>query len=306
METTLGRNQMAGKVCLVTGATSGIGKVTATALASQGAEVVITGRNREKTEATVRQIKSQTSNEAVHCLLAEFSDLEQVRQLASIYNERFSRLDVLVNNAGSFFNTRRETQYGVEKTFLVNHLAPFLLTNLLLEKIVGSAPARIINVSSDAHQYGTMDFDDLCFKRGFVGMKAYARSKLANILFTYEIVRRLGESSITVNALHPGHVATDIWRTNFSFVGPTLKRVMGLFALSPEEGADNTIYLANSQDTAGVTGKYFVKREAAQSSSLSYDEELAKRLWEISENLTSFTPTNFDAHHQQTSIQSGA
>jgi retinol dehydrogenase-12 len=306
MKTTLSRNQMAGKVCLVTGATSGIGNVTATALASQGAEVVISGRNREKTEATIQQIMSETGSETVHYLLADFSDLEQVRELASIYNERFSRLDVLVNNAGSFFNTRRETQYGVEKTFLVNHLAPFLLTNLLLDTIKSSSPARIINVSSDAHQYGTMDLDDLCFKRGFVGMKAYARSKLANILFTYESVRRLGESSIIVNALHPGHVATDIWRTNFSIVGPALKRVMGLFALTPEEGADNSIYLATSQDVAGVTGKYFVKREPAQSSSLSYDEELAKRLWEVSEDLTSIAQTGSGARHQTISIQSGA
>ncbi|MGB3700028.1 MAG: SDR family NAD(P)-dependent oxidoreductase, partial [Anaerolineales bacterium] len=213
---------MKGKVCLITGATSGIGKVTAAALAAQGAEVIITGRNRQKTETTVRQIKTETGNEAIQYLLADFSDLEQVRDLASTFNERSSRLDVLVNNAGSFFNTRQGTPYGVEMTFLVNHLAPFLLTNLLLETIRDCAPARIINVSSDAHKYGTMNFDDLGFKRGYAGMKAYARSKLANVLFTYEAVRRLGESGVTINALHPGHVATDIWRTNFSFIGPAL------------------------------------------------------------------------------------
>jgi NAD(P)-dependent dehydrogenase (short-subunit alcohol dehydrogenase family) len=306
METTISGNHMAGKVYLVTGATSGIGKVTATVLASQGAEVVIIGRNQEKSEATIHQIISETGNETVHYLLADFSDLEQVRQLVMDYKARFSRLDVLVNNAGSFFNTRRETQYGVEKTFLVNHLAPFLLTNLLLETIQGSPYARIINVSSDAHQYGSMDFDDLGFKRGYVGMKAYARSKLANILFTYETVKRLGESGVTVNALHPGHVATDIWRTNFSFVGPALKRIMGLFALTPEEGADNTIYLASSPNVAGVTGKYFVKREPFQSSLISYDEEIAKKLWEISEDLTAIAQTGSGAHHQTISIQSGA
>ena len=286
METTISRNHMVGKVCLVTGATSGIGKVTATALAAQGAEVIITGRDREKSEVTTRQIKAQTGNEAIQYLLADFSDLEQVRKLALTYKERFSRLDVLVNNAGSFFNTRRDTQYGVEMTFLVNHLAPFLLTNLLFETIQDSTPARIINVSSDAHQYGSLDFDDLGFQRGYVGMKAYARSKLANILFTYETVRRLGESSVTVNALHPGHVATDIWKTNFSFVGPALKRIMGLFALSPEEGADNTIYNASSPEVAGVTGKYFVKREPVQSSVVSYDEGIARKLWEASEELS--------------------
>ncbi len=302
----LHQNSLKGKVCLITGATSGIGKVTATALAAQGAEVVITGRNREKTEVTTRQIKSQTGNETIHYLLADHSDLGQVRALASNFNEHFSRLDILINNAGSFFNTRRETQYGVEMTFLVNHLAPFLLTNLLLETIQGSAPSRIINVSSDAHSYGNMDFDDLCFRRGYVGMKAYARSKLANILFTYELVRRFPESGTTFNALHPGHVATDIWRTNFSFIGPALKKVMGLVALSPEEGADNTIYLASSPDVAGETGNYFVKREPAQSSPLSYDEDNAKRLWEISEDLTSIAQTGSGAHHQTISIQSGA
>lgn len=295
-----------GKVCLVTGATSGIGKVTASVLASRCAEVIVTGRSLEKIENTVQKIKSETGNGAVHGLLADFSDLDQVRDLAGNFKALFSRLDVLVNNAGSFFNTRRETQYGVEKTFLVNHLAPFLLTNLLLDTIQASGEARIVNVSSDAHRYGSINFDNLGFKKGYVGMKAYARSKLANILFTYEAVRRLGESSITVNALHPGHVATDIWRTEFSFVGPALKRVMGLFALSPEEGADNTIYLASSPDVEGVTGKYFVKREAAESSPLTYDEDLAKRLWEISEELTSITSNNIGFHQHPITLHTGA
>ena len=297
---------LTGRVCMVTGATSGIGKYTATALASQGAELVITGRNPGKIEATVQQIKAETGNDTVHHLLADFSDLDQVRELAAQFKERFPRLDVLVNNAGSFFNTRRETQYGVEKTFLVNHLAPFLLSNLLIDTMQASSPARIVNVSSDAHQYGTMDLKDLGFKRGYVGMKAYARSKLANILFTYEAVRRLGESSISVNALHPGHVATDIWKTNFSIVGPALKWVMGLFALSPEEGAANSIFLASSPDVAELSGKYFVKREPAQSSPLSYDEDLAKKLWEISEELTSIRSNNFGFLQHSTTIHTGA
>ena len=301
----LHERSMKGKVCLITGATSGIGKVTAAALAAQGAEVIITGRNRQKTEATVKQIKTETGNEAIQYLLADFSDLEQVRDLASTFNERSSRLDVLVNNAGSFFNTRQGTPYGVEMTFLVNHLAPFLLTNLLLETIRDCAPARIINVSSDAHKYGTMNFDDLGFKRGYAGMKAYARSKLANVLFTYEAVRRLGESGVTINALHPGHVATDIWRTNFSFIGPALKRIMGLFALTPEQGADNSIYLASSPEVEGVTSKYFVEREPIQSAPLSYDEEIAKKLWEISENLTSIPQSDTGVQQHQISIQTG-
>ena len=295
-----------GKVCLVTGATSGIGKVTASVLASRCAEVIVTGRSLEKIENTVQEIKSETGNLAVHGLLADFSDLDQVRDLAGNFKALFSRLDVLVNNAGSFFNTRRETQYGVEKTFLVNHLAPFLLTNLLLDTIQASGEARIVNVSSDAHRYGSINFDDLGFKKGYVGMKAYARSKLANILFSYELVRRLGESRVQVNALHPGHVATDIWRNDFSFIGPALKKVMGRCALTPEEGADNTIYLASSPDVVGVTGKYFVKREAAESSPLSYDEELAKRLWEISEELTSITSNSIGIHQHPTTLHTGA
>jgi NAD(P)-dependent dehydrogenase (short-subunit alcohol dehydrogenase family) len=285
MKSIFNSTSVAGKICLVTGATSGIGKVTATALAAQGAEVIIAGRNQQKAEETISRITSETANEAVQYLLADFSDLQQVRKMARAFKERYSRLDVLVNNAGSFFNTRRETPYGVEMTFLVNHLAPFLLTNLLLDMLQGSTPARIVTVSSDAHRYGTLDFDDLRFQRGYFGMRAYARSKLANVLFTYELTRRLDGRQVTVNALHPGHIATDMWRTNFSFIGPALKWVMGFFALTPEQGADNTIYLASSPDMEGITGKYFVKREVAQSSPLSYDEGVAQRLWEVSKNL---------------------
>lgn len=282
---------MAGKVCLVTGATSGIGKVTATALAAQGAEVIIAGRNQKKVDETRDWIESETGNETVQALLADFSDLDQVRELAGALKERTSRLDVLVNNAGAFFNTRRETPYGVEMTFLVNQLAPFLLTNLLLETLQNGAPTRIVNVSSDGHRQGTMDFDDLGFKRGYLGMKAYARSKLANILFTYELARRLDGSQVTANALHPGHVATDMWKTSFPLIGPALKWVMGFFALSSEQGADTSIHLASSPEVEGITGKYFAKREAVESSPLSYDKEVAQRLWQVSEDLTGYKRT---------------
>ena len=277
---------MADKVCLVTGATSGIGKVTACALAALGAEVFIAGRNQRKAEETVSWIRAETGNSAVRHLLAEYADLDQVRELARAFKEQTSRLDVLVNNAGGFFNSRRETPYGVEMTFLVNHLAPFLLTNLLLETLQNSAPARIVNVSSNGHRQGTMDFDDLGFERGYFGMNAYGRSKLANVLFSYELARRLDGSQVTANALHPGHVATDMWKTSFPIVGPALRWVMGFFALTPEEGAENTVYLASSPEVKGITGKYYVKREPAQSSPLSYDEGVAQRLWEVSERLT--------------------
>jgi NAD(P)-dependent dehydrogenase (short-subunit alcohol dehydrogenase family) len=277
---------MAGKVCLVTGGTSGIGRVTATALAQHGADLIITGRHPRRAEEAVSAIRSETGNLAVRYLLADFSDLAQVRELARACKENYSRLDVLVNNAGTFSNTRRETAYGVERTFLVNHLAPFLLTDLLLEVLLASAPARIVNVSSDGHRQGTIDFDDLGFKRGYFGMKAYARSKLANVMFTYELARRLDATQITANTLHPGHVATDMWKTPFPVIGPALKWVMGRLALSPEEGAGNTIYLASSPEVAGITGKYFVKREPAPSSPLSYDEPVARRLWETCAKLT--------------------
>ena len=280
------KQSMRGKVCMVTGATSGIGQVTAAALAMQGAHVIVVGRNRAKAQQVVGEIRRQSGNDAVWYLLADFSDLQQVRELAAAFSAQYSQLDVLVNNAGTYFNTRHPAPGGVEMTFHVNHLAHFLLTNLLLETLTASAPARIVNVTSRAHEYDNMDFDDLGFERSYFGMKAYARSKLANLLFTYELARRLAGSGVTVNAVHPGGVATDIWRTNFPVLGPAIKWVMSLFALTPEEGADTLIYLASSPDVEGVTGKYFVEREAIASSPLSYDEQVAARLWEVSEQLT--------------------
>ena len=274
-----------GKVCLVTGATSGIGRVTAEALAAQGATLVLAGRNPEKLQETVAQIQAETGNDRVYSLLADFSDRAQVAEMAADFHRRFARLDVLVNNAGTYFN-RRHLKDGVELTFLVNHLAPFLLTNLLLDMLQDSAPARIVTVSSEAHKFDQMNFDDLSFQRGYFGMRAYARSKLANILFTYELARRLQGTGVTANALHPGQVTTNIWRTNFGIFGPLLKWFIGLSGLTPEEGADTVIYLASSPEVDGVSGKYFVKRQATASSALSYDEQVARRLWEVSLALT--------------------
>lgn len=279
-------SDMNGKVCMVTGATSGIGEVTANALAARGAQVIVVGRNQHKAEDTVQQIQSETGSDSVHYLLADFADLQQIQDLVSSFKNQYSRLDVLINNAGAYFNTRRQTGYGVEMTFLVNHLAPFLLTNQLLDFLKMSPSARIINVSSDAHRYGSLDFNNLEFKRGYFGMKAYARSKLANILFTYELARRLDGGTVTVNALHPGHIATDIYRTNFSVIGPMLKRIMGFFALTPQEGAQTSIYLASSPEVEGMTDRYFVEMEAVQSSPMSYDHNLAHQLWLVSERFT--------------------
>lgn len=273
------------KICLVTGGTAGIGKVTATELASKGAQVVIAGRNSAKTEEVVKEIKSASGNAQVDYLLGDFTDLDQVRELAKTFQARWDRLDVLVNNAGAFINRRQDTVYGVEKTFLVNYLAPFLLTNLLLLTIRASAPARIVNVTSEAEKFGQIDFNDLRFTHGYFGMKAYSRSKLAILVFSYELARRTAGSGVTVNAVHPGHIATDIWKTNFSVFGPLLKWVMSLFALTPEEGADTLIYLASSPDVVDISGKFFVGRQAVASSPQSYDKSLAKQLWEVSENL---------------------
>ena len=276
-----------GKTCLVTGATSGIGLVTAGALAGMGARVVLAGRRPARIEDALQQIRVQHPGAEVHALLADFADLAQVERLAADFKARFERLDLLVNNAGAYYNQRHTTPYGeMERTLVVNHLAPFLLTQRLLDLLRASAPARIINVTSGAHIYDSMNFDDLGFRRGYVGMKAYARSKLANLLFTYELAHRLEGSGVTANAVHPGQVATDIWRTNFFLIGPLLKGLIRLTGLTPEQGADTLIYLAASPEVEGVSGKYFVRRKAVRSSPLSYDEDVARRLWQVSEDLT--------------------
>jgi NAD(P)-dependent dehydrogenase (short-subunit alcohol dehydrogenase family) len=277
------------RICLITGATAGIGKAAATALAAQGIEVVLAGRNPAKLENTVREVRQQTGNDSVHDLLADFADLGQVRGLADRFQEQFPRLDILINNAGAYFNRRQKTKYGVEKTFLVNHLAPFLLTNLLLDSLSRSISARIINVASDAHEHAQLDLSDLNFERFYFGFWAYGRSKLANILFTYELAHKLAGKNITANALHPGHVGTDIFKTDFSILGGPLKWFMERISLTPEQGADNTVYLTSSPDVEGVTGKYFVKRQAVPSSRLSYDKDLARQLWYVSERITGLT-----------------
>jgi NAD(P)-dependent dehydrogenase (short-subunit alcohol dehydrogenase family) len=270
-----------GKVCLVTGATSGVGLVTARELAQQGAHVVLVGRNREKCAAAVKQIQVQTGSHKVEALLADLSSQQQVRDLARQFRERHKRLDVLVNNAGGIWMTRQETVDGLEMTFAVNHLAYFHLTLLLLDLLKTSAPARIVNVASRAHTGAALDFDDLLSKRHYRGWQAYARSKLANLLFTYELARRIAGTGVTANALHPGFVATGFgagtgWR------GLLLRLGARLYAISPEQGARTVVYLAASPEVAGVNGKYFFKQQAVPSSPASYDEAAAKRLWQVS------------------------
>jgi NAD(P)-dependent dehydrogenase (short-subunit alcohol dehydrogenase family) len=281
---TAGEGPLQGQVCLITGATSGIGQATAHALARKGAAVVILGRNPEKGASTLAGIQQETGNPSIGFLLADLTDQGQVRRAAADFRERYARLDVLINNAGGFFWRRQESIDGIEMTLALNHLAPFLLTNLLLDVLEASAPARVINVSSDMHRSAQMDFDDLQMEHGYSGMKAYARSKLAMILFTYELARRLGRTHVTANAVHPGFVATNIGLTN-AFLR-LFRPVMRLFAKSPEEGAETSVYLAASPDVTSTTGAYFVYREKVRSSPATYDAAAAERLWEISTGLT--------------------
>lgn len=274
------------RVCLVTGATSGIGRVTAQALARSGASVVLLCRDPSRGEATARQIRQATGNDHVTYLVADLSSLDQVRAVASTITASYPRLHVLVNNAGALFMRRQETVDRYEMTFALNHLAPFLLTNLLLETLKASAPARVVTVASVAHTNAHIQFDDLMHAHHrYRALGVYGQSKLANILFTYELARRLDGTGVTANTLHPGVVATGFAKNN----GPLYRYGMVLvrpFFISPERGAQTSIYLATSSEVEGISGQYFVKCRSAKSSPASYDQDAQRRLWEMSEQLT--------------------
>lgn len=282
---------MEGKVVLVTGATNGIGRVAARELARMGAHVIVVGRSQARIDETIGEIKQQTGSSKIDSLKADLSSMAAIRRLTEDFMARYDRLDVLVNNAGAFFQKRQESVDGFEMTFAVNHLNYFLLTNLLLDVLQASAPARIVNVSSDAHIGGPLKLDDLQSRQSYggSGFLAYGQSKLANILFTYELARRLAGTGVTANALHPGFVATGFGKNNSGFMRLAMS-VMQLFALTPEQGADTIIYLASAPEVEGVSGQYFEKRKAKSSSPHSYDEDAARRLWEISEKLTTLVP----------------
>ncbi len=274
-----------GKTILITGATNGIGRVAALELAKMGAQVVIVGRNQARIDETIKEIKDK-AGVAVEAIKGDLSVMSGVRQVASDFRSRHNRLDVLINNAGAIIGSREETSEGNEMTFALNHLNYFLLTELLLDLLKASAPSRIVNVSSDAHVGAKINFDDIQSKQySMGGMRAYGQSKLMNLLFTYELAKKLAGTGVTVNALHPGVVATGFGHNNGGVMNLVMN-VMHLFALTPEQGADTIIYLASSPEVEGVTGKYFVKRKVKQSSAESYDEAAAKRLWDISEQIT--------------------
>lgn len=279
---------MAGKICLVTGATSGIGAATALFLAGQGARVVGVGRNREKCTRTNKKIILATGN-AVEFLLADLSVQSQVHELARLFKRNHGRLDVLVNNAGARFLSRSVSADGFEMTFALNHLASFLLTNLLLAELKGSGHGRIINVASDAHAACTgINFDDLQGEKRFEGKEAYAQSKLATLLFTYQLVRELEGTGITVNAVDPGNVISGFSRNNglVSWASHIIGSLLSGNLVGPAEGANTSIYLATSPEVDSVSGNYFRDKKATRSSKVSYDADAARRLWEVSLELT--------------------
>lgn len=284
---------MQAKTILITGATAGIGEVAALELARLGATIVGVGRNPAKCAAVAERIRQATGNAKVDFLVADLSVQAQVRRLAAEFRQRYDRLDVLINNAGAYYFQREVSADGIEMTWALNHLAYFLLTNLLLDKLKASAPARIINVASDAHTGSAINFADLEGKQKYNGMRAYAQSKLANILFTYELARRLASdpaaAGVTVNTLHPGFVASNFannnftgWRQPLGWLFDGIRRVIGR---SPQEGAETMIYLASDPAVTNITGQYFVKQQIAQSSPASHDARGAGQLWTVSEQM---------------------
>jgi len=280
---------MAGKTVLVTGGTGGIGRATAIGLAALGARVGITGRDIARTRAAAADIVTASGNPAVDSFPADMSSQAEVRRLAGAVLAAYPRLDVLVNNVGGFWSTRHVTADGLEHTFAVNHLAPFLLTDLVLDRLKASAPARIVTVSSGAHAMGKINFDDLQGERRYSGQQAYNQSKLANVMFTYELARRLAGTGVTATVLHPGVVRTGFAAEDPSPMWRVFLPLVRLFLKSTRKGAATSIYLAASPEVEGITGKYFADSKPKTSSRSSHDTAAAARLWQISVDLVGRT-----------------
>ncbi len=270
---------------MITGASSGIGRETALALAQLGAKLVLVCRDRARGAETAAEIREKTGNEDIRVLLADLSSQQSIREMAAEFLTAGEPLHVLVNNAGVVNLSRTLTADGIETVFALNHLAYFLLTNLLLERLTASAPARIVNVASHAHHWGALDFDNLQGERSFRAMRIYGQSKCANIMFTYELARRLHGGGVTANCLHPGAVATGLGKNNGAWAR-VLIQLLRPFFRSPTQGAATSIYLASSPELDAVSGKYFVDCKPARSSKASYDEAAGRRLWDISAQLT--------------------
>jgi NAD(P)-dependent dehydrogenase (short-subunit alcohol dehydrogenase family) len=275
---------MEGKVALITGGTSGIGKAASTALAYRGAEVVVTGRNKERAEAAVGEIQHGSGSEKVSFMLADFAVQAEVHGLAEAFKERHDRLDVLVNNAGLILSKRTVTPDGIETTLAVNHLAPFLLTNLLLDVLKKSVPSRVITVTSEARRRAEINFDDLQSERHYRAFQVYGMTKLANILFTYELAERLRGTGVVANCVHPGAVNTNFGKNNRN-LGTLLFRAFKPFMRTPEQGADTIVFLASSPEAEEMTGRYLIDREEVSPAQPS-DVAIQRRLWEVSEELT--------------------
>ncbi len=275
---------MKGKICMITGANSGIGKATAIGLAKMGATIVMVCRNKERGEQALKDIKRKSNNESVYLLLADLSSQKAIHQLVKDFKEKYQHLHVLINNAGLNLSKLILAEDGIETTLAVNFLAPFLLCNLLFDSLKAGKPARIVNVTSNIHAK-SIDFDNLNGEKHYRQLKAYAISKLAVIIFTYEFAKRFDGNRVTINCLHPGYVKTNMVRNFRKFVKYFFPFI-GLFMRSPKRGAKTSIYCASSPDIEGVSGKYFKKRKEAKSVKASYDKELAKHLWDISVELT--------------------
>ena len=273
---------------MVTGATAGIGRETARGLARLGARVIVGGRDEAKTRAVVKSIRNSTGNPHIDYVLGDLSSIEQTLALAEQVKNRYERLDVLVNNVGAVFLSREETVDGLEQTFALNYLVGhYLLTLKLLDLLQASAPARIINVSSSAHLMGRLHFNDLQSQRFYTGWGAYGQAKLADVMFTYALARRLEGTGVTVNVLHPGVVSTNFLLTNNrdSWLTHLLRKATDLFSINEVEGAETSVYLASSPEVEGMTGRYFKDSRAVRSSPASYDEAAQERLWALSEEL---------------------
>ena len=282
---------MVGKTVLVTGGTGGIGRATAQRLAAMGARIGITGRDVGRTQRAAAEIASESVSGPVDAFAADMSSQAEVRRLADEVLDTYPRLDVLVNNAGGFWSHRHVTADGFEHTFALNHLAPFLLTSLLLDRLIESAPARIVTVSSGAQSMGKIDFDDLMGERKYSGQSAYNQSKLANVMFTYELARRLAGTGVTATALHPGMTNTAFSAEDPSRAFAPLVKVMRPFMKKPDRGADTPVYLASAPEAEGLTGQYFANREPKKSNTASYDAAVTARLWRVSAVLVGLTAT---------------
>jgi retinol dehydrogenase 14 len=281
-----GKTDLHGKTALITGASSGIGLEAAASIAAMGAEVIMVARDRARGEAAMAEVARRSGSSSVSLLLCDFSSQASIRKLADEIRAVHPRLDILVNNAGGVSDRRRVTGDGIEQTFAVNHLGYFLLTNLLLDVVVASAPARIVSVASVGHYRGDLDFDDLGYARGgYSIMRAYSRSKLANVLFTRELARRLAGKNVTATCLHPGAVATNIWAGVPVWAKPILAVAKRVFMISPAEGGSRIVYLATSPAVEGKSGGYYDKNAEVKPAKLALDDALARRLWDESARL---------------------